>query len=188
MWLPWVCQEMLFIVNKHPGVLVLVCLLKNLYTINCKMLLPYLYRQMLCQKLWQMLLPMKYVNLWQMESHCCRCCNHLIGWLADVNAKVAEGKANFGGWLMLLPLWQMEWPHRMEWFLNYDRCYCLCGRWNSHWVNCLLYFIFISLVFVYFILCSGQLKRTSSHMWGRWYLPIFLFRDGLLTLMYIDFL
>ena len=80
------------------------------------MLLPYIFRQILYQKLWQMLLPIKYVNLWQMESHCGRCCDHLIGWLADVNAKVADGKANFQGWLMLLPLWQLEWPHRMEWF------------------------------------------------------------------------
>ena len=65
----------------------------------------------------------------------------------------------------------------MEWF--YGRCYCLCGRWNSLWVNCLYYFI-------YFILNSEMLNRASSHMWGIWYLPIFLFRDGLLTLMYID--
>ena len=30
-----------------------------------------------------------------------------------------------------------------------------------------------------------MLNRTSPHMWGRCYLPIFLFGDGLLTLMYI---
>ena len=30
------------------------------------------------------------------------------------------------------------------------------------------------------------LIRTSSHTCGRWYLPIFLLRDGLLTLMNID--
>ena len=30
-----------------------------------------------------------------------------------------------------------------------------------------------------------MLFRTSSHTWGRWYLPIFLLRDGLFTLMYI---
>ena len=29
-------------------------------------------------------------------------------------------------------------------------------------------------------------NRTWSHMWARWYLPIFQFRDVLLTLMYID--
>ena len=32
----------------------------------------------------------------------------------------------------------------------------------------------------YFNFSSVLLTRTSSHMWGRWYLPIFLFRDGLL--------
>ena len=31
-----------------------------------------------------------------------------------------------------------------------------------------------------------MLNRTSSHMWGRWYLSLFLFRDGLLTLRHID--
>ena len=31
-----------------------------------------------------------------------------------------------------------------------------------------------------------MLNRTSSHIWGRWYLPIFLFRNGLLTLMFTD--
>ena len=54
-----------------------------------------------------------------------------------------------------------------------------CGLWSDvitisgHWVN-LFYFNF----------SSGLLHRTSSHMWGRWYLPMFLFRDGLLTLIY----
>ena len=37
---------------------------------------------------------------------------------------------------------------------------------------------------VYFNLSSGMLYRTSSHICGRWYLPTFLFRDGLLTLIY----
>ena len=36
-----------------------------------------------------------------------RCCKHLIQWLADVDAKVADGKPHWG-WLVLLPLWQME--------------------------------------------------------------------------------
>ena len=35
----------------------------------------------------------------------------------------------------------------------------------------------------YFNFSSEVLSRTSSHMCGRWYLPMFLFRDGLLTLM-----
>ena len=37
---------------------------------------------------------------------------------------------------------------------------------------------------VYFNFSSEVLSRTSSNMQGRWYLPMFLLRDGLLTLMY----
>ena len=36
----------------------------------------------------------------------------------------------------------------------------------------------------YLNLSSEVLNRTSSHMCGRWNLPIFLLRDGLLTLIY----
>ena len=63
----------------------------------------------------------------------------------------------------------------MPWICG--RCYHLAcviaigGRWNSH-------------MRVDFILSSEVLNRTSSHMCGRCYLPMFLFRDGLLTLMY----
>ena len=41
--------------------------------------------------------------------------------------------------------------------------------WNSHWGQ--------------FSFNSDVVCRTSSHIWGRWYLPMFLFRDGSLTLM-----
>ena len=41
------------------------------------------------------------------------------------------------------------------------------------------------LGWIYFNLSSEMFNRTSSHMWGRWYLPMFLLRDGLFTLMYI---
>ena len=37
---------------------------------------------------------------------------------------------------------------------------------------------------IYFKFSSEVLSGTSSHICGRWYLPIFLFRDGLFTLMY----
>ena len=53
-------------------------------------------------------------------------------------------------------LWQMLMP---------------CGRWNGHRS-------------VYFNFSSEVLNRTSSHMCCRWYLPMFLLRDGLFTLMY----
>ena len=39
-------------------------------------------------------------------------------------------------------------------------------------------------VSIYFKLSSEMLSRTSSHMCGRWYLPMFLLRDGLFALMY----
>ena len=38
----------------------------------------------------------------------------------------------------------------------------------------------------YLSLSSMLFIRTSSYTCGRWYLPMFLFRDGLLTLMNID--
>ena len=98
-------------------------------------------------------------------------------------------------WLMLLPvyngwcfyhMWQMDWPLLCDglmllpcgrWYSHLVGMWvdviCLSGRWNDHWVN-------------YFNLSSLLLLRASSHMWGRWYLPMFLFRDGPLTLMYMD--
>ena len=36
----------------------------------------------------------------------------------------------------------------------------------------------------YFSFISDMLNRTSSQMWGKWYLPMFLFWDGLFTLIY----
>ena len=38
---------------------------------------------------------------------------------------------------------------------------------------------------VYLILSAGEFTSTSSHMCCSWYLPIFLVRDGSLTLMRI---
>ena len=51
-------------------------------------------------------------------------------------------------------------------------CYYQVGIWYCHGSV------------IYFILSSEMLNRTSSQMCGRWYLPMFLFRDGLLTLIY----
>ena len=53
------------------------------------------------------------------------------------------------------------------------RCYYHGGRWNWH----------RSILF-YVILSYEVFNRTSSQICGRWYLPMFLFRDGLLTLIY----
>ena len=95
-------------------------------------------------------------------------------------------------WQMLLPLWLMvmpfcridvsfmadvicqsgRWNSLPGWVMLWSDVITISGRWNDHRVLC------------YFSLSSGLLHRTSSHMWGRWYLPMFLFRDGLLTLVY----
>ena len=61
------------------------------------------------------------------------------------------------------------------------RCYCHCGRWNSYWVDICFITCYLLILFIYFVLSSGLLNRTSSHMWGILYLPMILFRDGLLT-------
>ena len=73
-------------------------------------------------------------------------------------------------WLMLLPWWKMLLPPRV--------C-VLVGRCYSHkWL------MELPQVSIYFKFSSGMLSRTSSQICGRWYLPILLFRDGLLTLIY----
>ena len=41
------------------------------------------------------------------------------------------------------------------------------------------------VVSYYLSLSSGDLTSSSSHMCGSWYLPMFLFRDGSLTLINI---
>ena len=66
-------------------------------------------------------------------------------------------------WLVLLP--GGRWNGHCGVTLSCGRCYCH-GSWS------------------YFTFSSEVLSRTSSQMWVRWYLPIFLFRDGLLTLIY----
>ena len=61
--------------------------------------------------------------------------------------------------------WQMQWPLLHDFIQFCGRCYSH-GSWS------------------YFNFSSEVLNRTSFQMWGRWYLPMFLLRDGLLTLMY----
>ena len=130
---------------------------------------------MLLPKCWLMLLPTIYgwcyCHVWLMLLP-----QLIIIVLADVIANVMANVFTIcGRWnshficdgLMLLPCGR--------WYSH------LVGMWAdviwpdgmSHWVN---YFSFSSLL----------LLRTSSHIWGRWYLPMFLFRDGPLTLMYMD--
>ena len=102
---------------------------------------------------------------------------------------VAGVIATFLLWLMLLPQWLMLLP--LSTFVLADVIAmvadvittqgvwgCLvgvkanCGWCNYHWSA------------IYFRFSSEMLNRTSSQMCGRWYMPIFLFRDGLFALMY----
>ena len=90
---------------------------------------------------------------------------------------------------MLLP----SVADRTATYFQYGWWYCHCGRWNSHMGCNVIKADLITLVAdgkatrsIYFSFSSVLLIRTSCHIWGRWYLPMFLFRDGLLTFMNID--
>ena len=61
-------------------------------------------------------------------------------------------------------------PHRV-W-------YCMAD------VKAILWLMLLPQVSIYFRFSSEMLNRTSSQVCGRWYLPMFLLRDGLLALMY----
>ena len=107
--------------------------------------------------------------------------------------------------------WQMEWPHvAVCLFCFFGQMLLPCGRWNSHYL--LFLFVMAGVIahwqmelplqgvsasllvgvvprgqmdwVIYLNFSSEVLCRISSHIWGRWYLPMFLFRDGLFTLMY----
>ena len=76
--------------------------------------------------------------------------------------------------------------------VNANVWYVMCGRCYSHVGGGLAVVsqanmadVIATRVWSYFNFSSVMLFRTSSHTCGRWYLPIFLLRDGLFTLMYI---
>ena len=75
-------------------------------------------------------------------------------------------------WQMLLPGWWGGIANQGGYNKHLADVVAISGRWNSHWVN------------FYFNFSSKMLNRTSCHMYGRWYLPRFLLRDGLLTPIY----
>ena len=94
-------------------------------------------------------------------------------------------------WQMLLPLYVVDGNHIL-FVCNAGRCYCLGGRWNNHpGVGFSLEDVISMVAYgittgqLYFNFSSDMFNRTSSHMCGRWNLPTFLFRDGLLALMLI---
>ena len=106
-------------------------------------------------------------------------------------------------WLILLPCLCVA--------VFCGRCYCHYGWWYCHlweWCDWQMLFTRVADGIAYqggcvvrcynhmwadgiatkyvnlFQLKLWLLNRTLSHMWGRWYLPMFLFRDGLLTFIY----
>ena len=50
----------------------------------------------------------------------------------------------------------------------------------------MLLYLFMYYVHDYFFFNSGMENSSLSQMWGRLYFPVFLFRVGLFTLMYMD--
>ena len=62
------------------------------------------------------------------------------------------------------------------------------GRWNCHCRveagRCYSQLADVIALVNCYNFSSEMLNRTSSQMCGRWYLPIFLLRDGSLTLIY----
>ena len=90
---------------------------------------------------------------------------------------------------MLLPQWLMLLP--LSTFVLADVIAMVVdvittqGDWGALAdVKAKLWLMLLPLVSIYFRFSSEMFNRTSSQMCGRWYLPIFLFRDGLFTLMY----
>ena len=93
------------------------------------------------------------------------------------------GCLTFGVWQMLLPMWLMESQYD-EWqmLIAYcGWCYCHCNRWNSHMCWYVSLWQMLSplwqmewplgqCICCYFNLSFVMLFRTSSHIWGSWYL------------------
>ena len=85
-------------------------------------------------------------------------------------------------WLMLLPLGTFVLADVIAMVADVITTQ---GDWGALAnVKAKLWLMLLPLVSFYFRFSSEMFNRTSSQMCGRWYLPIFLFRDGLFTLMY----
>ena len=96
------------------------------------------------------------------------------------------------GWQVLLPLLFVGDGKTTSLLAECNGwCYCHGGKWNKQpwWVYfgrcyCHVWLMELPHVSIYFNFGSEVFNRTSSQICSRWYLPIFLFRDGLLTIMY----
>ena len=146
----------------------------QLYLCLWQILLPYVFVAdvvaIWCILLWQMLLPLFIVWLVLLPFDvCCYDC------VTDVIAAMADG----------ITIW-FNWCDCVADVITEDADGIAyqggCRLWSDVITIGADGMATGSLCF-YFSFSSGLLHRTSSHVWGRWYLPIFLFRDGLLTLM-----
>ena len=89
---------------------------------------------------------------------------------------------------MLIFVWQMLLPSgRWNSHFSYSAGWCYCqvadGMATTGWSvgRCYCHVADGTATGSYYLSLSSEvLNRTSSHIWGRWYLPMFLFRDGLL--------
>ena len=102
--------------------------------------------------------------MWKVLYHMI-CCS--VFELADVTAK----------WLVELPLHDGTWLMLLQ-----------SGRWNCHCRvvagRCYGQQADVICLGQFYNFSSEMLNRASSQICGRWYLPMFLFRDGSLTLIY----
>ena len=93
-------------------------------------------------------------------------------WLAGVICQVADGIATcYNSWLAGVICHVVDEIATVGWMCMLDGI--SIGRWNSQGS-------------VQFSLSSEVLNRISSHICGRWNLPMVLLRDGLLTLINND--
>ena len=105
--------------------------------------------------------------------------------LADVIAKwLMELPLSTDTWLMLLPgdwwschLWRYLADVIARWLMELPLQGGGAGRCHSQQAD-------VICLVQSFNFSSEMLCRTSSQMCGRWYLPMFLLRDGSLTLIY----
>ena len=97
--------------------------------------------------------------------------------MADVIAIIVEGVKPQCRMLQqladVISRWQMEWPPQGV-FVITGRCYLLGDRWIITTIGRCYYQVAdgIDTGSDYSNLSSGVLSRTSSHICGRWYLPI----------------
>ena len=100
-------------------------------------------------------------------------------WMADVIASVVEGVKPQCSMLQqladVIAKWQMVLPPQGV-FVSTDRCYQPGDRWIITTIGRCYCQVAdgIATGSDYFSLSYGVLNRTSSHMCGRWNLPMFL--------------